>query len=457
MKNKSNTSKANGCESSLNVVNPDAAAIDLGSTEHYVWVPTNRDKRPIQHFGVVTIELKRMMKWLKKCRIKTVAMESTGVYWVPVYDVLEEAGFEVLLVDARKVMNVTGRKTDVKDCEWIGQLHRAGLLSASFIPSLEIRSVRAIWRSRQSVMHQCRRQIQLMQKALEQMNIQIHKVLSDISGTSGMGIIRTILKGERDPKVLLNLVDRRVKAKPEDLIEALRGNFREELLYTLKMAVEGYDFFQKQADQCKEDIGIQWKKVCQKRCELMGKENLSISPSEVDFDGQDLMKLFQKVLGTDLTVIKGIGETVVQTFMTEIGPDLSKFRSAKAFASYLGLCPNNRITGGKIKSRRTRKVHHRFATVLRQAAMSFERVDTGLGANYRRLKRRIGAPKAITAMARKLAVLIYNLVRFGWEYVEKSAEEYEKLFKARQIKAMRIRAKALGFDLVDCATGQVLK
>jgi transposase len=448
------SSRREGKAAGLPVVNPDAAGIDIGSREHFVAVPEGRDTQSIQRFGCYTEDLLRMAQWLKACGIKTVAMESTGVYWIPVFEVLEEAGFEVLLVDARHVKNVSGRKSDVSDARWVQRLHSFGLLSGAFRPEREVVRLRAYWRQRSGLVQSCARQIHLMQKALEQMNVQLHKAVKDITGVTGMNIIRKIVAGERDPRTLAAMRQKGVKQSEAEIAQALSGNYRAEHVFALTQALAGFDFFHKQIKECDQETESYMTTLRPEKSRPdQPKPFKSRRKNQANFD---LRAELQRIVGVDLTRIEGIEALTAQTLITECGLDMSRFPTEKNFASWLGLSPNNRITGGRIHSRRTRKVDNRAARALRIAAQSLSRSKSALGAFYRRMKARLDAPQAITATAHKLALLVYRLLKHGEAYVAQGQEQYEMMQRERSIRSLRRNAQAIGLQLLDATTGALL-
>jgi transposase len=438
----------------LTRIQPDAAGIDVGANEHYVAVPEDRAEESVRHFGCYTQDLRAMAKWLLECRVKTVAMESTGVYWVPLFQVLEGAGLEVQLVDARHVSNVPGKETDVDDARWLQQLHSYGLLRGCFRPSDEVAVLRSYWRQRGAHVEAGARAILLMQKALEQMNLQLHKAISDLSGVTGMKILRAIVAGERDPRVLVRHRDGRVKRSEAELEAALTGDWREEHLFALQQALAGYDFAQQQLAECDAQIEARLGQVASKADPqtLPGRGKPTRRKNQPHFD---LRAELYRITGVDLCRIDGIEAMTAHTVLTESGFDLAAFPTEKHYASWLGLSPHNKITGGKVRSRHTRKVSNRAAAALRVAAQSLERNQSALGAFYRRMKARHGAPKAITATAHKLACLIYRMLRFGMEYVDRGQEAYEAQQRARRLRYLQRQATDLGYALVDTATGEV--
>jgi len=431
----------------LSLITPNAAGIDIGSEEHWVAVPEDRDEKPVRSFRCFTVDLHAMARWLKECGVTTVAMESTGVYWIPPFQILEEHGFEVKLVNARHVKNVPGRKSDVSDCRWLQCLHTYGLLSASFRPENEICVLRSYWRHRESLVRHASSHIQHMQKALAEMNVQLHKVIADITGVTGMRIIRAILKGERDREKLALMRAPGVKSTSEDIAKALEGDYREEHLFVLKQAVELYDFYQDRIEACDREI-----EACLLRFET--KVDLESNPLPPLKKGKrkpksgplvDLRTRLYQMTGVDFTQIDGLDVLTVQTIVSECGLSHDAFLTMKHFTSWLALCPNNRITGGKVKSTRTKKAANRAAMAFRIAAQSLANSNTALGGFYRRIRARLGAPKAITATAHKLARIFYTLWKTGKQYVDLGAQHYEQRYKDRMVRSMKKRLQDLGY------------
>ena len=434
----------------LEIVHPDAAGIDVGGSEHWVAIDPQRDTEPVRSFGCFTADLREMAKWLVEKGVRSVAMQSTGVYWMPVFEILEQHGLEVFLVNARHTKNVPGRKSDVEECQWLLKLHAVGLLNNSFQPTDEIRIARTLWRQRGNLVAEASTTIQRMHKVLTEMNVQLGSVLSDISGVSGMKVIGAILEGKRDPWQLAALVQPEVKASPKDIAKSLEGNWREELLFVLRQHVELYQTFQKKISDC--DLQLR------KHLESMGsKVDLPSEPLGPRPKGKkgsknapqfDLRAELYRITGVDWAQVNGIDVLTAQTVIAEAGPDLSAFPSEKQFSNWLGLSPTNEQSGGKILKRRTRKVVNRATVALRNAASTLIRSQSYLGAQYRRLRTRLGAPKAITAMARKLACLFYRLIKHGQQYVDKGTEYYEARYREQQIRSLAKRAQKLGLQLV---------
>jgi len=448
--NKQNQTQLKKQRDSFPVINPNAAGIDVGSGEHWVAVAKDRDQQPVRSFQCFTADLNAMADWLKKCGIDTVAMESTGVYWIPLFQILESQGFEVKLVNARHVKNVPGRKTDVLDCQWLQRLHTYGLLSGSFRPEDSICVLRSFWRHRDNLVRYASSHVQHMQKALTEMNIQLHKAISDITGLTGMRIIKAILTGERDLLKLAQMRDPRIKSSVDTIAKALEGDYRQEHLFALKQAVELYDVYREKIEDC------DWQ-IEQYLTKLDSKVDLESNPLPVSAKRNkkpkgnaphfDLRSHLYRVSGVDFTQINGLDAVSVNTILTEVGLDPSAFPTGKNFCSWLGLSPNNRITGGRIKSSKTKKVNNRAATAFRIAAQSLTRSSSALGGYYRRMCTHLGAPEAITATAHKLARIFYHLWKNGGTYQDPGSMYYEQKYKQRVIKNMIKKAKHLGFQI----------
>jgi len=434
----------------LSVVHPYAAGIDIGSTFHVAAIPPQLDDEPVRRFGAFTQELHQLADWLVQRGVSTVAMESTGVYWVAVYEILEDRGLDVQLVNARETKSVPGRKTDVNDAQWLQKLHSYGLLRASFRPGRTIAALRAYVRQRERLLDYAAAHIQHMQKALTQMNIQLHHVVSDVTGATGMKIIRAIVAGERDVETLALLRDVRCKATEETIRQALIGNYQAEHVFALTQALDLYDFYQQQIAAC--DVEIE--KV------LESLRKASSSPSkplpkarhrtrQPNAPAFDVRAMLYPIVGTDLTQIHGFGPSLALKLVSECGTDMSRWPTAKHFTSWLGLSPGNKISGGKVLSSRTRHTTNRATALLRLAAGTIGRTSTALGAFYRRLSSRIGKAKAITATARKLAILFYNALRYGIDYDDPGADYYEQKYRNRVLKNLRRRAAELGYVLTE--------
>ena len=436
-------------------MNPHAAGIDLGSKEHWVCVPPDSDGINVRRFGTCTSDLLELADWLQKCGVTTVAMEATGVYWIPVFQILEARGFEVILVNARQTKNIAGRKSDVKDCQWIQRLHTYGLLQGSFRPKDAYCTLRTYLRYRDELIAARSTQCQHMQKALQQMNVQLTQVLSDATGVSGLAIISAILEGKRDPVELSKLVDPRVKAKPAAIQKALVGDYRPEHLFVLRQAFELFHTYEAKIDACNQQIVIETAKLPDRvdaKLKPLPRRKEGTSKCHYKLVGEDMRPWLYAKFGVDLTAIEGIGITTALVMLTEVGPDLSKFPTEKHFCSWLGLCPDNRISGGRVLSSRTRRVVNRLSDALRMSAYALEHSQSALGGFHRRMKARLGAAEAITATAHKLARIIYRLIKHGENYVRIGMQEYEHKFQERKLKALKRQAKSMGFDLIALQT-----
>jgi transposase len=405
----------------LPVLNPNAAAIDVGGAEHWVAIPPGRAECCVRKFGCCTADLNLLADWLQANRIDTVVMEATGNYWVILYDILEARALQPVVVNARYAKNMTGRKGDIPDCQWMQKLHTFGLFNNSFRPTEPFRVLRAYMRQRENLVVLAAQAIQHMQKALVEMNVQLANTISDISGESGLRIIDAILTGERDPETLARLKDPRIRASIPQLARSLEGQWKEEQLFILEQARLSYAHYQEQLLQCQERIEKQMRAL--ESCKPQAQEPAAPAPTAVAEKKATKFNLsaeLQRIAGVDLTAIDGVGPVTAQVVLSEIGTDMSRWPSDKHFSSWLGLCPDHRISGGKILGRSTRPVVSRARNALRLAAYSLEHSQSWLGAKYRRLKRKLGAPKAITAMAHHLARLIYLMIKHGEEYVDSS-------------------------------------
>jgi transposase len=437
----------------LPIVHRHAAGIDIGSTFHVVAVPEDVDDEPVRSFRSFTGDLYRLADWLASVGITTIAMESTSVYWIPVFEILEARGFEVVLVNARDAKNVPGRKTDVNDAQWIRQLHAYGLLRGSFRPHEQIVSLRAYLRHRERLVEYAASHIQHMQKSLMQMNLQLHHVVSDITGVTGMKIIRAILGGERSPAALAEFRDVRCKASVETIGEALTGNYREEHVFALRQAVELYDFYQTRVEACDREVERCLRALNEQR-ELPAVSLPAARTKGRTTNAPDLeirRALYTLVGGVDLTQIHGLGPYSALRIVAECGTDMSRWRTAKHFTSWLTLAPGSKISGGKVLSSRTRRSANRATVLLRMAAVGVGRTSTALGAFFRRLAARVGKAKAVTATARKIAVLFYNTLRYGAAYVDPGVDYYEERYRRRTVDNLRRRAESLGFKLIEAA------
>lgn len=441
----------------LERINHHAAGIDCGSAEHYVAVPPDSDPNPVRSFPTFTADLGRLADWLIACGVTTVAMEATGVYWIPIFELLEERGLAVLLVNARHVKNVPGRKTDVSDCEWLRDLHTVGLLRGSFRPTDAIVALRAYLRHRQTLVDTASTYVHRMQKALTQMNLQLPLVLSDLTGKTGMLILRDIVAGQRDPARLAQHRDPRCHATRAQVTAALTGHYRPEHLFVLQQNLELFDMCHTQLLACDRAIDAHvatLTAVVAPPAAALPRPRAPGGPrhNEPTFD---MRAPLHHLTGVDLTQIDGVGPYTAMKLISEIGTDMTRWPSAKHFTSWLTLAPQNKISGGRLLSARTVPSANRAAAMLRLAAMSLMRTQTALGAFYRRLAFRTGKPKAITAVARKLAVLVYRMLKGEIRYQDLGAAAYEARDRERTIHHLRKRATSLGFELVNIATGEL--
>jgi transposase len=436
----------------LRHINVNAAGIDIGSDRHLVAVPEGRDEVSVREFGAFTSDLNRIAEWLEKCGVTTVAMESTAVYWIPLFELLEQRGFEVKLVDARHTKNVSGRKSDVLDCQWIQQLHTYGLLQGAFRPPDEICVLRSYMRQREMLTQVSSMHIQHMQKALQQMNLLLHNVVSDITGTTGMKIIKAIIAGERDPNVLADNRHEQCRNTKETIAKSLVGNFRDEHMFALKQAVDLYETYQAKIAECEHAI-----------IEHLGTQPDVTDEEPPDGDkrvpsrdriraGVDLRKKLFKLTGVDLFAIPGLGADTLLTITGEVGVDMAPWKTGKNFTSWLGLCPGTKISGGKILSRRTKRNANRAAQAFRMAAASQARSQTALGAFYRRIASRSSRIQALTATAHKIARIYYSMLTKGTTYVETGQQAYEHMYKERRINALKKQAQSLGYQLLPCGS-----
>jgi transposase len=445
-------------EALLRKVNLNAAGIDVGSEEHYVAVPEGRDAQAVRSFGAVTAELHRLADWLEACGIETVAMESTGVYWIPLYELLESRGFEVVLVNARHLRNVPGRKTDVLDCQWLQELHTFGLLRGSFRPQAEIAQLRAYVRHRETLVRYAASHVQHMQKALSLMNVQLHHVISDLTGETGMRILRGLVAGNHDPQALARERDPRCRASEEQIAAALTASYRREYLFQLRQALELYDHYQAQIRACDREIEPLLGQLAAARpapptTSPTLRRSRKPRANEPRFD---LHPLLHRLTGTDLSAIDGLGTYAALRLVAEIGTDMRRWPTVKHFTSWLCLAPRNQISGGKLLRSGTPTSSNRAALILRLSAMAAGRTESALGAFYRRLAARIGKAKAVTATARKIAERVYHVLLSGEPYRDVGAALYTARQRERALRSLRKRAAALGFHLLPASATEAV-
>ena len=436
----------------LEQINFNAGGIDIGDREIYVAVPEDRCEESVRSFGTFTEDLHELVHWLKATNVDTVAMESTGVYWVPLYEVLEQMNIEVYLVDARKVKNVSGRKTDVQDCQWLQQLHTYGLLSKAFVPDEQIRRLRDLVRHRDMLIRYRSSHIQHMQKSLELMNIKLTNVITDITGVTGMKIIRAIVEGEQSPRELAKYRDFRCQKSEEEIAKSLNGYFKEEQLFVLNQALELYDYYtekMKDLDKKVEDQYIKFAKKLDIKKKPLKKLLRSQESRDKNAPDYDLRSYLYKITGVDLTQVPGLNILNIQEIISEIGIDMSRWPSPKHFTSWLGLSPNNKITGGKKLSAYTKKTDNRANKAFRLAAVSAGKTNSAIGRFHRKMKLQIEGPKAVTATAHKLARIVYVMISKQVEYSEEILERHEKMNKERIVRNLKRKAANLGYNLVE--------
>lgn len=444
-RNRSMNLKPGKARQALTLVHPNAAGIDIGNASHFVAVPPERDEEPVREFPSFTADLEQLADWLQACGVDTVAMESTGVYWIPLFELLDGRGFTVRLVNARHVKNVSGRKSDVLDCQWLQQLMTYGLQQGAFRPENEVCALRSLSRQREMLLKSQARHVQHMQKALTQMNIQLANVISDVVGETGQRILRAIVSGERDAAVLAAMKDVRIRASKEEIAKSLQGNWRAEHLFALKQALALFDFIGTQVAECDAEVEAQLRRLqAYDGTPAQGKKR-SRARNAPRFN---LGELMFKMCGVDLTRIDGIDVTTALTVISEVGPDMSRFPTVKHFACWLGLCPGTRITGGKVMSSKTKRVANRAAQALRLAAAALRTSQSALGAYFRRLCSRMDKPKAVTAAAHKLARLIYTMLTKGEEYTDQGQDYYEERYRERVLRQLAKRAEKMGMKLV---------
>jgi transposase len=438
----------------LEQINLNAAGLDIGAAEIWAAVPPDRTDQPVQMFPTFTADLHRLANWLQACGIETVAMESTGVYWIPIYDILQERGFQVYLVNARHIKHVNGRKTDILDCQWIRQLHTYGLLNASFRPASDMLALRSYLRHRDSLIRSRSSHILQMQKALHLMNLQLSHVISDITGQTGLQIIRAMVAGEHDPVRLAQYRNPHCRSSQDDIAKALSGYYRPEHLFMLKQALQLYDVYTEQIRACDAEIERHYSAI-----KPQFDEPLPPLPPPTkkrrrqgNMPEYDLRTYLYQLTGVDLTQIDGLEVLSIQTILSEIGLDMSKWPSVKHFTSWLRLAPNNDISGGRVLRRGTPKTHNRAAQAFRMAAQSLKFSHSALGGYYRRMRAKHGAPKAITATAHKLARIFYYMLKDRKTYNDPGQNYYEQKYRDRLITNLKRRAKELGLELVPSST-----
>ena len=442
----------------LTCLYPNAAGLDIGSREIWVSVPAERDPEPVRRFGTFTPDLQQLVDWLVACHIDTVAMESTGVYWIPVFELLERHGQEAWLVKPRQLKRVPGRKSDYLDCQWLQKLHSLGLLSASFRPDAEMRALRIYLRHRSELLERRAAHILHMQKALQQMNLQLAQVLTDITGVTGLKILRAIVAGERDPLKLAQLRNPACKSNSETIAQALTGTWQVELLFTLAQSLEFYDFY---TQKVAEGDAVIERHYAAMKPRWDGEVPPDLPPLKPDSNSKNQPSLrtrgeLFRLTGVDLVAVHGISASLAQTILSEIGTDMSKWPTEKHFASWLGLAPHNDISGGKILRSRTLPTDNRAGQAFRQAAASVTRSPCAFGAYYRRKKARFGPLPALVATAHKIARTVYAMLKHRIQYHDIGAVTYEQKQQERELNSLKKKAAKLGFTLVQHEPASVM-
>lgn len=438
--------------SGMSRVNPNAAGVDIGAVEIVVCVARDESTQLVKAFGNYTVDLQSIGEWLKEHKIKTVAMESTGVYWIPLFEELERRGFECLLISSRSLRRVSGRKSDIQDAQWIQTLHSYGLLESSFRPQADLVALRTLLRHRSQMLDHRSPHIQHMQKAMLQMNAQLSQALSDVMGETGRAIIRTIVSGVRDPKVLAAFRDPNCKKSAEEIEKALTGTWREEHLFILKQSLELYDFYTRQIESCDEEIdrlyGLTRPDWETGELPSIPKKKRNSHSKNAPEKAREIRGHLKRISGVDLSVVDGFGVSLAQTVIMEVGTDMSKFPSDKHFSSWLGLAPKHEISGGKVLKNKTLKTKNRAGQAFRMAAQSVKRADCSFGAMYRRLRARLGPAQATVATAHAIARVVYRMLKYKVEYDPLSVNEYQKQYDEQQIKYMKKKAAKFGFQLI---------
>ena len=436
----------------LRQVNPHAASVDIGAEEIVVCVAGPENAQIVKVFGNYTADLQAIGRWLREHHVKTVAMESTGVYWIPLFEELERQGFECLLISSRSLRRVAGRKSDISDAQWIQTLHSYGLLEGSFRPQAELVALRTLLRHRSQLVEHRSPHIQHMQKALLQMNVQLSQAVTDVTGLTGQKIIRAILTGTRDPQTLAALREPGCKKSTEEIGRALTGTWREEHLFILKQSMMLYDFYTEQIQACDLEIerlyGLTHPDRDSGEVQSLSKRKKNSHSKNLPHNPEEIRKHLKRISGVDLSMMDGFGVSLAQTVIMEVGTDMSKFPDEKHFCSWLGLAPKHEISGGKILKNNTLKTKNRAGQAFRMAAQSVKQAECVFGVLYRRLKARLGPSQATVATAHAIARVIYRMLKYQVEYEPLSMNEYQKHYEEQQIKYMRKKAAKFGFQLV---------
>jgi transposase len=436
----------------MSQVNKNAAGVDIGAEEIVACVRGDESMQIVKVFGNYTVDLRNIGKWLQEHYVRTVAMESTGVYWIPLFEELERQGFECLLISSRSLRRVAGRKSDIQDAQWIQTLHSYGLLESSFRPQAELVALRTMLRHRSQLLEHRSPHIQQMQKAMLQMNVQLSQALSDVTGETGQAILRAIVAGQRDPQKLAALRDRNCKKSAEEIGRALTGTWRAEHLFIVKQSLELYDFYTKQVEDCDAEIDCLYALIRPDwetgELKPLPQKKRNSHSKNAPQNKEEIRKHLKRISGVDLSVVDGFGVSLAQTVIMEVGTDMGKFPSQKHFCSWLGLAPKHEISGAKILKNKTMKTKNRAGQAFRMAAQSVKRADCVFGSLYRRLKSRLDKVQATLASAHAIARVVYRMLKYKVEYEKISVEEYEKKYKEQQIKYMKKKAEKFGFQLV---------
>jgi transposase len=436
----------------MSQVNKDAAGVDIGAEEIIGCVSGAGNIQIVKAFGNYTLDLQNIGKWLQEHHVKTVAMESTGVYWIPLFEELEGQGFECLLISSRSLRRVPGRKSDIQDAQWIQTLHSYGLLESSFRPQAELVGLRTLLRHRSQLLEHRAPHIQQMQKALLQMNVQLSQALSDVTGETGMAIMRAIAAGEREPQRLAAYRDRNCKKSEEEIGKALTGTWRDEYLFIVRQSLAMYEFYTKQVEECDAEIDRMYALIRPDwesgELKALPQKKRNSHSKNAPRNKEGIRQHLKRISGVDLSVVDGFGVSLAQTVIMEVGTDMTKFPSEKHFCSWLGLAPKHEISGAKVLKNKTMKTKNRAGQAFRMAAQSVKRADCVFGSLYRRLKGRLDKAQATVATAHAIARVVYRMLKYKVEYEQVSVEEYEKKYKEQQIKYMKKKAGKLGFQLV---------
>lgn len=438
--------------SGMSRIHPHAAGVDIGAIEIVACVPGDENTQIVKAFGNYTVDLQALAQWMKSHDIQTVAMESTGVYWIPLFEELERQGFECLLISSRSLRRVSGRKSDITDAQWIQTLHTYGLLEGSFRPQGDLVALRTLLRHRSQLVEHRSPHIQHMQKALLQMNVQLSQAVTDITGLTGQKIVRAILAGERDSQTLAAMREPGCKKSEEEIGKALTGTWREEHLFVLKQSMAMYDFYTEQIRACDDEIerlyGLTRPDWETGDVEPFSRRKKNSHSKNLPLHAEEIRQHLKRISGVDLSVVDGFGVSLAQTVIMEVGTDMSKFPDEKHFCSWLGLAPKHEISGGKVLKNNTLKTKNRAGQAFRMAAQSVKQAECVFGVLYRRLRARLGPSQATVATAHAIARVVYRMLKYKVEYDPLNVNEYQRQYEAQQIKFLKKRAAKFGLELV---------